>query len=398
MQKQMHTKRQQRVLQSTTRTAFWIILLLHLQSYCISHPIPFIQCHSTFVITSHHNARQTHASPPPKHFLNSYFSTRKEDAIHKYSLQVSSQKVQNGNDIHPSMLGPPPTLSSLPLGQTLILHRPSNAHHAITAERISNEPNAFLLRNVLTKEECRDIMQEALTSNMTAAETRGEEDNLSRQSSVAWLSSDKSTSTSMLSLLQNDVNSILVNPQITTAEHFRIEPLQVLQYQKGGMFVPHHDGHPRFLTVIHYLNGVAGTWFPFAKVDAVDPLDFLEEGYTAAEVREKFWQIRQNEGVASSMENMNVVPGTHGIVLVERDIWVEEGSPSLEESGIVPVDAGDALVFYNYETNYEDDDKKESNDDGIRIPPREDWRALHAGLPSMKGSKWIANHWFRYGE
>uniref|UniRef100_A0A7S4V4R4 Fe2OG dioxygenase domain-containing protein n=1 Tax=Ditylum brightwellii TaxID=49249 RepID=A0A7S4V4R4_9STRA len=345
MQKQMQTKRQtQRMLQSTTRTAFWIILLLHLQSYCISHPIPFSQC-------------------------------------------------------HPSMLGPPPTLSSLSLGQTLILHRLSDTHRTFTAERISNEPNAFLLRNVLTKEECRDIIQEALTSNMTTAQTRGEEENSSRrQSSVAWLSSDKSTSTSMLSLLQNDVNSILVNPQITTAEHFRIEPLQVLQYQKGGRYLTHHDGHPRFLTVIHYLNGVAGTWFPFAKVDAVDPLDFLEEGYTAAEVREQFYQTRQNVGVASSMENMNVVPGTHGIVLVERDIWVEEGSPSLEESGIVPVDAGDALVFYNYETNYEDDDKKESNDDGIRIPPREDWRALHAGLPSMKGSKWIANHWFRYGE
>eukprot|EP00957_Ditylum_brightwellii_P017275 1301475-Ditylum_brightwellii.AAC.1 len=99
------------------------------------------------------------------------------------------------------------------------------------------------------------------------------------------------------------------------------------------MFVPHHDGHPRFLTVIHYLNGVAGTWLPFAKVDAVNHLDFLEEGYTTAEVREKFYQTRQNVRVASSL-HLNVVPGTHGIVLVKRDIWVEEGSPSLEESGI----------------------------------------------------------------
>eukprot|EP00957_Ditylum_brightwellii_P193918 14768001-Ditylum_brightwellii.AAC.1 len=95
---------------------------------------------------------------------------------------------------------------------------------------------------------------------------------------------------------------------------------------------------------------------------------------------------------------MNVVPGTHVIALVKKEIWVEEGSSLLEESGIVPVDAGDALVFYNDETNYEYDGKKESNDDGMEMPPQEDWRALHAGLPTMKGSEWIANNWFQYCE
>ena len=34
--------------------------------------------------------------------------------------------------------------------------------------------------------------------------------------------------------------------------------------QTGGEFVLHHDGEPRTLTIIYYLNGVGGTWLPLA--------------------------------------------------------------------------------------------------------------------------------------
>lgn len=53
-----------------------------------------------------------------------------------------------------------------------------------------------------------------------------------------------------------------------------VEDLQVLRYGVGGEFVLHHDGDPRILTVVYYLNGVGGTWFPLARTsDAVEGED-----------------------------------------------------------------------------------------------------------------------------
>ena len=39
---------------------------------------------------------------------------------------------------------------------------------------------------------------------------------------------------------------------------WKAEPLQVVRYEVGGKYDIHHDGYNRFLTVLTYLNGVAG--------------------------------------------------------------------------------------------------------------------------------------------
>ena len=45
------------------------------------------------------------------------------------------------------------------------------------------------------------------------------------------------------------------------------EPLQVVHYNASGYYHLHHDGFQRAVTVLHYWNGVAGTWFPWAGKD-----------------------------------------------------------------------------------------------------------------------------------
>ena len=49
-----------------------------------------------------------------------------------------------------------------------------------------------------------------------------------------------------------------------------VEDLQVLKYEPGGEYALHHDGYRRLATMIYYLNGVAGTWFPFAGLETLD--------------------------------------------------------------------------------------------------------------------------------
>jgi hypothetical protein len=41
------------------------------------------------------------------------------------------------------------------------------------------------------------------------------------------------------------------------------EDMQVAMYDAGGGYDYHHDGFGRYLTVLSYLNGVGGTYFPF---------------------------------------------------------------------------------------------------------------------------------------
>ena len=36
------------------------------------------------------------------------------------------------------------------------------------------------------------------------------------------------------------------------------EPVQIVRYEEGGKYDLHHDGYNRFMTILTYLNGVAG--------------------------------------------------------------------------------------------------------------------------------------------
>jgi hypothetical protein len=46
---------------------------------------------------------------------------------------------------------------------------------------------------------------------------------------------------------------------------FELESLQVAHYYRnGGKFDMHHEGFYHVVTALTYVNGIAGTWFPFA--------------------------------------------------------------------------------------------------------------------------------------
>lgn len=273
-------------------------------------------------------------------------------------------------------LGPPSQLVDLAIGERLGVQR--SDRQKFTVERISDEPHAFILRNLLTEEECDEIIQKAEDQGMETAETKDEEGSNSRQKcGVAWLSSFP-----LEKQLVKDIRSLLIQEEVASSPDLMVELLQVLKYREGGLYQIHHDGEPRFLTVIYYLNGVGATWFPFATVGDWDPCNDISTVRGAEDLRERFYQIRRGEQGASMDVGESLQPGIHGVIAASRPMLVDEDI--IEAEGrITPIDKGDVLAFYNFEYT--------GKDAGT---PRESFRALHMGMPAEE-EKIIANHWFR---
>jgi hypothetical protein len=223
-----------------------------------------------------------------------------------------------------------------------------------------------------------------------------------------------------------------------------VEDLQVLQYGIGGEFVLHHDGEPRVLTVIYYLNGVGGTWFPLARTttncnpeqnengsSSNDPCTNGDVSYAEDEMallERQFHNIRRQERITSSEVagaasnstsstpwnkeqaldlKRGYQPGTHGLLVQgisspnfannqQEDNSTNSSSSSSSRSHIAWVRAGDALAFYNYHPSpavQQDHDasspssstSSSSSYSSSSVSPvggrKLDWRALHCGLP-----------------
>lgn len=183
---------------------------------------------------------------------------------------------------------------------------------------------------------------------------------------MAWLNSHQYAAIN--DIVTSTVN-IFLSKHIKSHPTSGVEDLQVLKYSTGGEFIHHHDGEPRILTVVYYLNGIAGTWFPLARFDR----------NTIQDSERQNLKRPRNKSHALKVVN-NLHPGSDGLLLshtVNSDSQMQAESPYLVE-----VNPGDAVVFYNY------------LDDGSG---QIDWNALHCGLPTQKGdgAKWIANHWYR---
>ena len=175
---------------------------------------------------------------------------------------------------------------------------------------------------------------------------------------------------------------MLIQEEVSSSSDLMVELLQVLKYSEGGLYQIHHDGEPRFLTVIYYLNGQGATWLPFAALDGLDPCNDISTIKGAEDMRERFYRIRQGKEGASMDVGESLQPGLHGVIVASRSMLVDEDI--IEAEGrIIPIDAGDVLAFYNLEYT--------GNDAGT---PRESFRALHMGMPAEE-EKIIANHWFR---
>jgi hypothetical protein len=111
--------------------------------------------------------------------------------------------------------------------------------------------------------DCDEIMQAAAREMNPAETTEGDGNILRRHCRVAWL--DHDTGIPLIKTMGRTTGNLLLTDDVKGCPKAGCEKLQVLHYfDTGGEFVLHHDGVGRVLTVIYYLNGVAGTWFPLA--------------------------------------------------------------------------------------------------------------------------------------
>ncbi|KAL7495817.1 hypothetical protein ACHAWT_006315 [Skeletonema menzelii] len=280
-----------------------------------------------------------------------------------FSTTVKQQTV-----IPPGILGPPEPLKSLEVGHTLNAFRlavdddddsdPQKVDFSI--ERVANSPNIFILRNFLTASECKQIQALAEDGGMKTAETITKGDTSSRKNcSVAWIPSSGPGGSSLVSGLVASTANIFLSDMVKSHPSVCVEDMQILKYDVGGEFVHHQDGDARVLTVIYYINGVGGTWFPLADRNDGD-------------------LPKNKAGVIKLVENFE--PGKHGI-FVKGDSSNSEQEESNSKYTVL-VNKGDAVAFYNYK------------DEGSA---QLDWAALHCGSPTDE-TKWIANHWYRLNE
>ena len=286
--------------------------------------------------------------------------------------------VENGNastslSIPPGILGPPEPLRSLPVGQSVKAFRTlarqddddDPTQIDFTISRVSKHPDIFHLQNFVTDSECINIISAAKDTVMNRAETVTKTDTTSRKNcTVAWLKQhgDDYTSNIINNLVSSTAN-IFLSTHVKSHPSAGVQDLQVLEYKSGGEFVMHVDGEPKILTVIYYINGVGGTWFPLART---------EEDTSGVQL-----PVVNNKRQALDMIK-NYGPGKNGL-LVQKSSGTKELSDDNNEH-IAYIKQGDAIAFYNYK------------DDGSA---RLDWNALHCGLPIKdEGTKWIANHWY----
>eukprot|EP00978_Attheya_sp_CCMP212_P001984 scaffold4099_cov53-Attheya_sp.AAC.1 len=253
---------------------------------------------------------------------------------------------------------------------------------------------------------------EAQRQGMKQAGTRQSEENTVRKNSyLTWLSNtpdencddaeeeDDIESTSFMarttaSSMTNLAKTLFVHESLGAAkissaschEHFEHycaeEELQIVKYDSGGSFDLHHDGYERFLTVLTYLNGVGGTWFPMAQ--------------TSEEQKSILTDVPSKK---ADMEKIcaDKVAGRDGLLIVGKECNDPPSNSDMSLDGnddssrsIVRIQAGDAIAFYNHrcgQPSVEDSDEECTNSN-------EEWRTLHCGL-HVDQQKWIATNWFR---
>ena len=298
--------------------------------------------------------------------------------------------------IPPNLLGPPEPLRNLKIGQYLDAFRRLQRNDEketvnFTIERVAYKPDIYCLRNFVTQPECKEIQTLAKATAMKHAETVTENDTYSRKNcSVAWIPLSGPNKSSLVSDLVASTANILLSNSVLSHPSAGVEDLQVLRYDIGGEFVLHHDGEPRMLTVIYYINGVGGTWFPLACTsndDNGNPRARRERhDRVMGDNFDRSRQEPQNKAQALDLVK-DLTPGKEGLLIMgtcasQRKEKVVGGEQRQSQGDhVVLINQGDVVAFYNY------------LDDGSA---RLDWRSLHCGLPTTEedGTKWIANHWY----
>ncbi|CAN6825488.1 unnamed protein product [Brassica oleracea] len=218
----------------------------------------------------------------------------------------------------------------------------ANGYGDSWVEVISWEPRAFLYHNFLTNEECEHLISLAKPSmkksKVVDVQTGGSKDSrLSRTSSGTFL---KRGQDEIVEEIENRISDFTFIPVENG------EGLQVLHYEVGQKYEPHHDyfsdaynvkrGGNRIATVLMYLSDVeegGETVFPAAKGNISDV---------------PWW----NELSQCGREGLSVLPKKR-----------------------------DALLFWS-----------------ARPDATLDPSSLHGGCPVIKGNKWSSTKWFHFNE
>mmetsp|Transcript_4028 Transcript_4028/g.4653 ORF Transcript_4028/g.4653 Transcript_4028/m.4653 type:complete len:500 (+) Transcript_4028:83-1582(+) len=278
-----------------------------------------------------------------------------------------------------------------------------------TVERVSSTPDIFLFRNLLSPEECDAVINYSRQDDSSSASknrdsmkmnyadvTEGKSSDFRTNCKVGWIH-HQSTSNSLATTNSNSIiirnlakelgritGNILLTDEVKRSPRAGCEPMQLCHYyEEGGKFVLHHDGVDRVLTIIYYLNGVAGTWFPFANNND------NSSGYNNSNDNNKIFEAAIDPSTDITKLAEGLQPGIDGLVIVGQNSpllstnWQQQRT----NKNHVVVDIGDCVAFFNYKTI--------PDVGGIRA--ERDWASLHAGLPTTKeeGEKWICNHWVK---
>lgn len=174
------------------------------------------------------------------------------------------------------------------------------------------------------------------------------------------------------SFVHESINNLPMSDEREIMEYCYTEDVQVAKYDADGRFDYHHDSFSRYLTVLTYLNGVGGTYFPFGGDHATTNGD--GNGISQEDLEEEDVMF---------VEASKKTPGQDGILIVGNEGVDAYLSPSAaaaattNSNSIIEIQPGDAISFYNYKSNGE-----------------KEWRSIHASL-TVPREKWIATCWFR---
>jgi len=268
----------------------------------------------------------------------------------------------------------------------------------LVVRRLANEPDIFLVKQILALEKERESLMDVSQNHcrMTYAETTLGTSVKRRGSHVSWVNDRPyqesqcfSPSGEQVAHYLATLSASLFLPENICIDRVKRERLQVVRYEVGGAFDLHHDGQMRFLTVLTYLNGVAGTWFPYAGTTRARSKS-TRNAYGFTEL------THGKDGVEDKLIlKHDETPGHHGLLVVgsehnSKGDAYSFSSESVSNATVVPIQPGDALAFYNYDFFSE-----EIETDDVLVAPVRNWKAIHSALPASK-EKWIATNWFSY--
>lgn len=208
------------------------------------------------------------------------------------------------------------------------LHANRSTGHPFVVRRLSERPLTFHLKSFLSARECETLVYLAKRNGFEKAETTDRK----KYRVACDVSTLGASDEPVVATLESDAARTLLSSSAMSLPGGGSEDLHVLRYQPGGMYKPHYDAqaNPRYLTVLYYLNGKGATWFPFADSPAGAFVDQMP---------------------------------------TKKD--VSPLKPDIDGLRVEPLEAGDALAFFNFDGQGEME----------RL-------SLHAGLPA-EDVKWV---------